>query len=97
MSIEAAERQLHLIASRLARDYPQDETGWDIRIVPLLAQATAGIRSTLLLLFGAVAFVLLLTCTNIANLCSRARWAAERKSPFGWRWAPAACVSPGSC
>jgi putative ABC transport system permease protein len=68
VSIGAAEARLHANALRLWREYPADEEGWDVRVVPLMTQATAGIRSTLLLLFGAVVFVLLLTCTNVASL-----------------------------
>src|SRR5262245_48611142 len=68
VSIGSAEARLHANALRLWHEFPADEEGWDVRIVPLMTQATAGIRSTLLLLFGAVVFVLLLTCTNVASL-----------------------------
>ena len=68
VSIGTAEARLHANAMRLWREYPADEEGWDVRLLPLMTQATAGIRPTLLLLFGAVVFVLLLTCTNVASL-----------------------------
>src|SRR5262249_2745011 len=41
---------------------------WSVEVVPLLSQATGGVKQTLVMLLGAVAFVLLLACTNVANL-----------------------------
>lgn len=54
-------RELH------ADVYPA-ETEWDVAVVPLLDRVVGDVRATLLVLFGAVAFVLLVACTNVANL-----------------------------
>lgn len=68
VSTEMAESHLHTIAVRLAREFPSSERGWDVRVLPLQSHATAKVRPTLLLLFAAVTFVLVLSCTNVANL-----------------------------
>jgi putative ABC transport system permease protein len=48
---------------------PQDvRKGWGIRITPLARQITERVRPALLVSFGAVAFVLLIGCINVANL-----------------------------
>jgi putative ABC transport system permease protein len=62
-----AEQRLHDLAVRNARDF-SDDRDWDVRVVPLRDQATAAVAPTLLTLLGAVACVLLLACTNVANL-----------------------------
>jgi putative ABC transport system permease protein len=53
------------IKSELSRDYPAD---WTVRVTSLHDRMRSGYRSTLLVLLGAVGFVLLITCANVANL-----------------------------
>lgn len=67
IDIETAEARLRDVAARLAREHA-DDAGWSIRLVPVVDQATGANRTTLLTLLGAVFFVLLLACTNVANL-----------------------------
>jgi putative ABC transport system permease protein len=78
VTLERAHTEMSLIADRLARQYPDSNGGWDVRITPLLEYAVSGMKPALLLMLGAVAFVLLITCTNVANLLL-ARAAARQK------------------
>ena len=65
---EEAQAEMDAISNRLARQYPADDAGWGAVVVPLRDLAVGSIRSALLVLLGAVAFVLLIACTNVANL-----------------------------
>jgi len=56
------------LAADLARSYPDTNSDWSAAISPLLEQRTGSIRTSLLLLFGAVALILLIVCANLANL-----------------------------
>ena len=63
-----AQAQMTAIMERLDKQYPDSNKDLRARLVPLQRQATASIRPTLYLLFGAVGFVLLIACVNVANL-----------------------------
>ncbi|MCC6771990.1 MAG: ABC transporter permease [Gemmatimonadaceae bacterium] len=62
------EAELNSIAARLAREYPENASWGATTIVPLHDAITGDVRRGLLLLFGAVAFVLLIACVNVASL-----------------------------
>ena len=64
----AAQTEMSLLSDRLARQYPDDDAGWGALVVPLREDLVADVRPVLLVLLGAVAFVLLIACANIANL-----------------------------
>ena len=68
ISIEQAQKQMDVIASRLANAYPATNKGVDDVVVPLQQQLFGRIGKTLYPLFGAVAFVLLIACVNVVNL-----------------------------
>lgn len=69
ISIGRAQAELHTMAARLRIHYPdQYSSDWDIETTALSDDATRSVRGGLLLLLGAVAFVLLITCANVANL-----------------------------
>jgi predicted permease len=67
-SLEAAGEELASIARRLEEEYPDTNEGRGINLVPLREQVVREARPALVVLLGAVGLVLLIACTNIANL-----------------------------
>ena len=67
-SLSRARAELGALGADLARLYPASNRGWGVTIVPLKDQITGDIRASLVVLLGAVGFVLLIACANIANL-----------------------------
>jgi predicted permease len=65
---ERAAAQLDTVAQQLAVDNPKTSAGWSLHAAGLQDDLTAKIRPTLLILLGAVALVLLIACSNVANL-----------------------------
>ena len=65
---DQAQAQMNSIEEEIVREYPHEYVGSDVKLVPLHAQVVGSFRSALLVLFGAVAFVLLIACANVANL-----------------------------
>jgi len=68
VSLAKSQSDLDTINARLEQEYPETNKSWSVSVVPLQAQFTGNVRSALLVLMGAVAFVLLIGCTNAANL-----------------------------
>ena len=68
VSLTQAQADTDLIAAQLERQYPDSNTGWNLRLIPLRERLVGSSRTTLLILFGAVGFVLLIACANVANL-----------------------------
>lgn len=68
VSIEQAAAEMRVVTKNLATEYPDSNAGWTAEIVPLEEQVTADVRPALLLLCGAVGFVLLIACANVAGL-----------------------------
>jgi len=66
--LNAAQTEMTVISRRLEQQYPEDNKGWGAVIVPLHQGLVADIRPSLMVLLGAVAFVLLIACANVANL-----------------------------
>ena len=68
VTITEAQAQLDTIAGGLATEFPQFDTGWGALLVPLHRELSGDLRPALLVLTGAVGFVLLIACANVANL-----------------------------
>ena len=71
LSIAAAQEHLDALVASLKKQYPGDyppQAAWTIRLIPLSESVVGSVRQSLILLFGAVALVLLIGCVNVANL-----------------------------
>ena len=79
VSIQQAQRDMDAVTARIAAAYPKSNTGWGASVEPLKNDFLPPDRiRNLWLLLGAVGFVLLITCVNIANLLL-ARGAARQR------------------
>jgi predicted permease len=71
MTVAQAQAQLDSFISQLSREYPTEYPAavtWAVRIVPVKEDLVGPQRTELFILFGAVGFVLLIACVNVANL-----------------------------
>jgi len=68
VSIEQARADMDRVAENLAAAYPEADKGSGIALVPLKTDVVGDVRGILLVLLGAVSFVLLIACANVANL-----------------------------
>jgi putative ABC transport system permease protein len=68
VTIEAAEKQLNMIAARNQERYPQTDAGFGTKVIQLQEQIVGNFRQIFLMLLGAAGFVLLIACANVASL-----------------------------
>jgi putative ABC transport system permease protein len=70
-TVEKAQAELDGLTARLKRDFPNDypeSENWKASVLPLAERVTGDVKPALLVLLGAVGFVLLISCANVANL-----------------------------
>jgi putative ABC transport system permease protein len=71
LSIAAAQGHLDALVTSLKKQYPAEypaQAAWTVRLSPLSESVVGSVRQSLILLFGAVGLVLLISCVNVANL-----------------------------
>ena len=78
VDVKQAQSEMNTISSRLEQSYPEDDKGWGAVVTPLHDDLVSDVRPALLVLLGAVGFILLIACVNVANL-SLARTFSRQK------------------
>ena len=68
VSVVQAQAAMNALAANLAQEYPAANKGWGIKVEPLHAAYHRHMQTPLLIMLGAVLFVLLIACANVANL-----------------------------
>ncbi len=68
VSLAQAQADLSAVAAGLEKEYPDNNQGWGALLIPLQQDLTSNYRQALLVVFAAVACVLLIACANLANL-----------------------------
>jgi predicted permease len=68
VSITQAQADLAAVAQRISEERPESSRDWTASVIALFEQTTGNVSRPLLLLFGAVTFVLLIAAGNVANL-----------------------------
>lgn len=68
VTVEQAQAEMNTLTQRQAELYPDTNKGWQVQVQPLRDYLFGNSRAALLLLFGAVAIVLVIACANVANL-----------------------------
>jgi putative ABC transport system permease protein len=85
VTLAQAEQDLSEVQARLGEQFPETDKGWAASVVSLKEQRVGGVRRSLWLLFGAVGFLLLAACGNIA--CLMLAEAARREHEVAVRFA----------
>ncbi|MGA3201999.1 MAG: ABC transporter permease, partial [Bryobacteraceae bacterium] len=68
VSVAQAQADMEAVSAQTARERPDMNANWSALVVPLMEQTVGKSRAILIVLLGAVAFVLLIACANVSNL-----------------------------
>jgi predicted permease len=71
LPLASAQARIDALVASLKKQYPADypaQAAWTVRLIPLSETVVGNVRQSLILLFGAVGLVLLISCVNVANL-----------------------------
>ncbi len=78
-TMQSAQADLSAVQAQLAAQFPATDAHWQPVVEPLKEETVGGVRRSLWILFGAVTFVLLITCANVACLLLAQAHARERE------------------
>ena len=97
VTLAQAQADMSPIAARLSQQYAEKNAGHGVKLELLATVVVGDIGLALYVLLGAVEFVLLIACANLANLTLARVGARQKRLQFAPRWEPAGCASCGSC
>ena len=79
VTVDAANNELRALTKRLGRENPSTNGDYTARAIPLATEVVGFFRPALFALFGAAAFLLVITCTNVASLLLARATVRERE------------------
>jgi putative ABC transport system permease protein len=79
VSIDQAQSEMNMVTSGIEQQFPETSRGWRATVVPLHERFVGAFRLALYCLLGAVGFLMLIGCANVANMLLARATARERE------------------